>query len=136
MLISLQYSTMAEPQALAGGVRPPRATGDEAPEEVAEILTHLAHHRHVRGCVTLTLADARVIWYGGSAFESPNGSDEEGAAERLRGVVSFVQSLLTVIRENIHELEADVRGQLAQAQLTTRTSYGFSDCAQRSSSCS
>ena len=69
----------------------------DAPDEAVQILSQVARHRHVRGCVTLT-SDCRVIWSGGSAFT---------ASDKLASVVGFVRDTLEVVRRHVDLLEPD-----------------------------
>ncbi|WFD48868.1 hypothetical protein GLX27_003539 [Malassezia furfur] len=79
------------------------AAGD-APDEAVRILTHLTQHRQVRGCVTLTASDCRVLWSGGAAF-APGATPDGDAA--LARVVQFVRELLDVAHRNVGLFEND-----------------------------
>lgn len=100
---------------MSGGSAEPATT--EAPPEVSEILAHLSRHRHVRGCVTLTLAEARVIWYGGVAFEDAATHGSKGA-KKLSEMIAFVKGLLSVTNEHVNAQDAGVRTPFSRTRLT------------------
>ncbi|WFC96379.1 hypothetical protein MBRA1_003036 [Malassezia brasiliensis] len=79
------------------------AVGD-APDEAVRILTHLTQHRQVRGCVTLSAPDCRVLWSGGAAFAP--GASPDGDATLAR-VVQFVRELLDVTQRHISLFDHD-----------------------------
>ncbi|WFD32846.1 hypothetical protein MSPP1_003897 [Malassezia sp. CBS 17886] len=86
-----------------------------APAEVADILTHLARHRQVRGCATIAASDGSVMWRGGAAFERGSAG---GGMPQLDAAVALVRDVLRVTRTHIEA--ADPQDALSLLRLRTR----------------
>lgn len=106
------------------------AAGD-APDEAVRILTHLTQHRQVRGCVTLSVPDYRVLWSGGAAFAPGAAPDGDVALAR---VVQFVRELLDVAHRHIGLFDHDVRWEARSPRMNSACcayARGITSCLSR-----